>query len=52
MTAGESIAVRVANALEACGILYLLSGSFSGDWCRRHGTLPLMEEIRRSVSAA
>jgi len=22
------------------------------DWCRRHGTLPLMEEIRRSVSAA
>jgi hypothetical protein len=22
------------------------------EWCRRHGTLPLMEEIRRSISAA
>ena len=22
------------------------------DWCRRHGTLPLMAEIRRSISAA
>lgn len=32
MTAGESIAVRVANALEACGIPYLLSGSFASNY--------------------
>lgn len=32
MTAGESIAVRVANALEACEIPYLLSGSFASNY--------------------
>jgi hypothetical protein len=31
MTAGESITVRVAEALEACGIPFLLSGSFASD---------------------
>ena len=51
MTSGESITVRVVKALEECGIPFLLWPYFE-DWCRRHGTLPLMEEIRRSISAA
>jgi hypothetical protein len=32
MTAGESITVRVADALEACAIPYLLSGSFASNY--------------------
>jgi hypothetical protein len=32
MTAGESITVRVAEALEACGIPFLLSGSFASNF--------------------
>jgi len=32
MTAGESITVRVAEALEACGIPFLLSGSFASNY--------------------
>ena len=31
MTAGESITVRVAEALEVCGIPFLLSGSFASN---------------------
>ena len=51
MTGGESITLRVAEALEACGIPFLLSGSFLGGW-RQQGTLPLLQEIRRSAAAA
>lgn len=51
MTGGESITLRVAEALEACGIPFLLSGSFVGG-CRRHGTLRLLEEVRRLISTA
>jgi hypothetical protein len=29
-----------------------LDWAYITEWCRRHGTLPLMEEIRRSISAA
>ena len=29
-----------------------LDWSYVEDWCRRHGTLPLMAEIRSSISAA
>lgn len=29
-----------------------LDWAYIEEWCRRHGTLPLMEEIRRSISAA
>ena len=32
MTAGESITLRVAEALEACGIPFLLSGSFASNY--------------------
>jgi hypothetical protein len=32
MTAGESITVRVADALKACGIAYMLSGSFASNF--------------------
>lgn len=32
MTAGESITLRVANVLEACGIPFLLSGSFASNY--------------------
>ena len=32
MTAGESITVRVADALDACGIAYFLSGSFASNY--------------------
>ncbi len=32
MTAGESITLRVAEALEACGIPFLLSGSFASNF--------------------
>src|ERR1039458_6898303 len=32
MTAGESIALRVAKALEVCGILFLLTGSFASNY--------------------
>jgi hypothetical protein len=31
MTAGESITMKVAEALEACGISFLLSGSFASN---------------------
>ena len=51
MTAGESITLRVAQALEDCGIPFLLSG-YIEDWCQRLGTLPLMAEIRRSISVS
>ena len=51
MTSGESITLRVATALEACGIP-LLDWPYVEDWCRRHCTLPLLEEIRRSIPAA
>ena len=34
MTAGESITLRVAQALEDCGIPFLLSG-YIEDWCQR-----------------
>jgi hypothetical protein len=32
MTAGESITLRVAKALDACGIPFLLSGSFASNY--------------------
>jgi hypothetical protein len=32
MTSGESITVGVADALEACGIAYMLSGSFASNF--------------------
>lgn len=32
MTAGESIALQVAEALDACGIPFLLSGSFASNY--------------------
>ena len=32
VTSNESITVRVADALEACGIAYLLSGSFASNY--------------------
>src|SRR5437868_3539447 len=32
MTAGESITVQVADALQACGIEYFLSGSFASNY--------------------
>jgi hypothetical protein len=32
MTTGESITLRVAEALEACGIPFLLSGSFASNY--------------------
>jgi predicted nucleotidyltransferase len=32
MTAGESITMKVAEALEACGISFLLSGSFASNF--------------------
>jgi hypothetical protein len=32
MTPGESITLRVAEALDACGIAYLLSGSFASNY--------------------
>jgi hypothetical protein len=32
MTSNESITLRVAEAIEACGIPYLLSGSFASNY--------------------
>jgi hypothetical protein len=29
-----------------------LDWPYIADWCRRHGTLPLMEDIRRAIAAA
>jgi hypothetical protein len=40
MTAGESITVRVAEALEACGIPFLLSGSFASNLGLHRGVVP------------
>ena len=51
MTSGESISLRVASALEVCGIP-LLDWPYVEEWCGCHGTLALMAAIRRSVSAA
>ena len=56
MTLQESLAFRIADALQACGINYLSSRSLASNyygiplaWCQRHGKVALLEEIRRSV---
>jgi hypothetical protein len=45
MTAGESITVRVAEVLEACGISFLLSGSFASNLGLHRAMVPAARHL-------
>ena len=51
MTANESVTVSVPDALEAGDVMAVqgaaLDWGYIRDWCGRHGTISLMEEMRK-----
>jgi len=49
MITGETITLRVVDALDKCAIPYLLAGAFSSNQYGIPRTLALLAEIRRSV---